>query len=122
MPVLIHFDKAQTIDNAGVEPSIVTTQPLNNFYDPLSSSPQKKMSASSSSTMIPTKKYAVVTPIISNSSLDLHQTASSSNTVTPEPSKRTRSVNIDTNSPGKQPSIDVIKVCIIQQYKIFTYA
>jgi len=105
--------------------------------------------------MIPTKKYRVIKPIISNSPLYLHQTASSSDTATPVPSKRTflmpntsiqnikiepnnyphttqgrtilidkkmfkivsfpssrmRAVNIGTNSPGKQPSTNVIKVC-----------
>ncbi|XP_060858973.1 uncharacterized protein LOC132936291 [Metopolophium dirhodum] len=87
IPVL-NGNKAQTIGNAGEEPSIVMTQPLNNFYGPFSSSLPKNMSASSSSTMIPKKKYIVVTPIISNSPLFLHQTASSSDTATTVP-KRT---------------------------------
>jgi len=191
--VLIFGNKAQTIGNAGVEPSIVTTQPLNKFYDPFSSLIQKEMSALSSSKMIPTKTNTTANPIISNSPLYLlqtasssnsplylhqtasssnsplylHQTASSSNTATPVPSEsertfltpnssmqnintepksyhhitqdhtvvidkttykivslpasRIRAVNIGTNSPGKQPSINVIEVCIIHQYIIFTY-
>ncbi|XP_003246246.1 uncharacterized protein LOC100568840 [Acyrthosiphon pisum] len=55
--------------DTAVEPTIATSQPLNNFYEPLSYSLQKKTSESSTSKVIPTKKYIVVTSAISNSSL-----------------------------------------------------
>lgn len=55
--------------DTAVEPTSSTSQPLNNFYKPLSYSLQKKTSESSTSLGIPTKKCIVVKPATSNSSL-----------------------------------------------------
>ncbi|XP_060872577.1 uncharacterized protein LOC132946544 isoform X2 [Metopolophium dirhodum] len=55
--------------DAAVEPTIATSQPLNNFYELLSYSLQKKTSESPTSRVLPTEKCIVVTPAISNSSL-----------------------------------------------------
>ncbi|XP_003242888.1 uncharacterized protein LOC100576056 [Acyrthosiphon pisum] len=121
----LNVNKVRTIGNAGVEPSIETTQRLNNFYNPFSSSPQKEMSESSSSTVMPIQKCTVLTPIISNSPLYLHQTASSSDTATPVPSKRlflipnTSIQNIKTE-PDSSPHITQGNTIVInkQTYKI----
>jgi len=55
--------------DTAVEPTIATSQPLNNFSELLSYSLQKKTSESPTSQVIPTEKCIVVTPAISNSSL-----------------------------------------------------
>jgi len=121
---VLNGNKVQTIGNAGEKPSIVTTQPLNNFYGSFSSSLPRKMSASSSSTMIPIKKYTVVTPIILNSPLFLHQTASSSDTETTV-SKRTfltpnTSIQNIKTEPKSTPNIIKGNTIIIDEkaYKI----
>ncbi|XP_060877923.1 uncharacterized protein LOC132950461 isoform X2 [Metopolophium dirhodum] len=82
IPVL-NCSNSQTIDNNGIEPSIVTSQPINNFYTTSSihSSLQKKASELTTSKVIPTKKCIVVTPTISNGPL-VQVTASSTETAT----------------------------------------
>lgn len=83
IPVL-NGNKSQTIGNTAVEPSTVTSQPLNNFYESFSSSLQKKTSESSTPKVMSTKKCIVVTSTISNSPL-VQVTASSSGTATTIP-------------------------------------
>jgi len=80
---VLNGSKSQTIDNNRIEPSIVTSQPINNFYTTSSihSSLQKKASELTTSKVLPTKKCIVVTPAISNSPL-VQVTASSTETAT----------------------------------------
>jgi len=80
---VLNGSKSQTIGNNGIDPSIVTSQPINNFYTTSSihSSLQKNGSELTTSKVIPTKKCIVVTPTISNSPL-VQVTASSIGTAT----------------------------------------
>ncbi|XP_003246470.1 uncharacterized protein LOC100574764 [Acyrthosiphon pisum] len=82
IPVL-NNSMSQTINNNGIEPSIATSRPINNFYTTSSihSSLQKKASELTTSKMIPSKKCIVITPTISNSPL-VQVTASSTETAT----------------------------------------
>lgn len=69
--------------NSAVEPLIVTSQPLNNFYGPLSYSLEKKTSEPSTTKVVSTKKCVVGTPTMSNSYLG--QVTSSCQTATSTP-------------------------------------
>jgi len=81
---LLNGNKPQTIGNTSVEPSIVTSQPLNNFYESFSSSLQTKPSETCTSQTMPAKKCIVVTPTISNGPM-VQAIASSSQTATSAP-------------------------------------
>jgi len=67
--------------DTAVEPTIATSQPLNNFYEPVSYSLQIKTPESSTSQGIPAEKCIVVTPATSNSSV-VQVTSSFSGTAT----------------------------------------
>lgn len=68
--------------NSTVEPWIVTSQSLNNFYGPLSYSLEKKTSEQSTTKVISTKK-CVVMPTMSNSYLGQVTSSCQTATLTP---------------------------------------
>jgi len=93
---MLNGSKPQTIGIAGIEQSVVTTQPINNFYESFSSSLQKEASEPSTSNVISTNKCIVVTSAISNSPL-VQVTASSSRTATSTPTTSTFKPSIQIN-------------------------
>lgn len=85
-------------------PPIITSQPLNNFYESFSTSLQKKPAETSTSQMIPAKKCIVVTPNISNSPMvqaiaSSSQTATSTPTPTPTPTTTTTTTYVTFKPP-----------------------
>lgn len=95
---MLNGNKPQTIGNTAIEPSIITSQPLNNFYESFSTSLQKKPSETSTSQIIPAKKCIVVTPNISNSSM-VQAIASSSQTAIPIPTPTTTTTYVTFKPP-----------------------
>jgi len=96
---VINGNKTQTISNTAVKQSILTSQPLNNFYQSFSSSLQNKTFEPSTSKVISTNKCFVVASTISHSNL-VPVTASLSKSATSIPSPTTTYVTFKPAVPN----------------------